>query len=94
MGIVWTIIGALFAGIIIGPLGRLVVPGKQDISLIMTIVVGAVGALVGGFVATLIGVGDTSGIDWIKLGIQVVVAAICVVLYVKFAGNKSSTPTA
>ncbi len=93
MSVVWTIIGALFAGIIIGPLGRLVVPGKQDISLIMTIVVGAVGALVGGFIATWLGVGDTSGIDWIKLGIQVIVAAICVVLYVNFAGKKSSTPT-
>lgn len=93
MSIVWTIIGALFAGIIIGPLGRLVVPGKQDISLIMTIVVGAVGALVGGFVAGLLGVGDTSGIDWIKLFIQVVVAAICVVLYVKFVG-KPKAPAA
>lgn len=93
MGIVWTIIGALFAGIIIGPLARLVIPGKQDISLIMTIVVGAVGALVGGLIATWIGVGDTSGIDWIKLVIQVAVAAVCVVLYINLTGKKSSTPT-
>jgi uncharacterized membrane protein YeaQ/YmgE (transglycosylase-associated protein family) len=92
MSVVWTIIGALLAGIIIGPLGRLVVPGKQNISLFMTIVVGAVGALVGGFIAGLLGVGDTNGIDWIKLGIQVIVAAICVVLYVNMAG-KSKTPT-
>ncbi|MCB0916588.1 MAG: GlsB/YeaQ/YmgE family stress response membrane protein [Actinobacteria bacterium] len=93
MGWVWTILGALLAGIIIGPLARLVVPGKQNISIFMTIVVGAVGALVGGLIATWLGVGDTSGIDWIKLGIQVIVAAICVVLYVNLTGKKSSTPT-
>ena len=33
----WTIVGALLAGVIIGPLARLVLPGKQDISLIGTI---------------------------------------------------------
>ena len=40
----WTIIGALLAGIIIGPLARLVLPGRQNISMGMTILVGAVGA--------------------------------------------------
>ena len=35
-----TIIGALFAGIIIGPLARLVMPGKQDIGIFATIVAG------------------------------------------------------
>ena len=79
--VLWTIVGALIAGIIIGPLARLVLPGKQNISLGMTILVGAVGALVGGFIAQALGVGDTSGIDWIKLLIQVAVAAVAIVLY-------------
>ena len=52
-----TIIGALLAGIIIGPLARLVLPGKQNISIGMTILIGAVGALVGGLVA-----------DWLNIG--------------------------
>jgi uncharacterized membrane protein YeaQ/YmgE (transglycosylase-associated protein family) len=81
MEFVWTIIGALFAGIIIGPLARLVMPGKQDIGLFATIVAGAVGALVGGFIAQLLGVGDTGGIDWIKLALQVASAAAAVVGY-------------
>lgn len=91
MEYVWMVIGALFAGIIIGPLARLVVPGKQDISIPMTILIGAVGALIGGFIAELLGVGETRGIDWIQWFIQIAVAAICVVAYVKFAGNKQST---
>jgi uncharacterized membrane protein YeaQ/YmgE (transglycosylase-associated protein family) len=74
-----TIIGALFAGLIIGPLARLVMPGKQDISLPATIGAGAVGALVGGGIAQLLGVGDTAGIDWIKLALQVGAAALAVV---------------
>jgi uncharacterized membrane protein YeaQ/YmgE (transglycosylase-associated protein family) len=70
-----TIIGALFAGIIIGPLARLVMPGKQDIGLFTTILAGAAGALVGGLIAQFLGVGETAGIDWIKHAIQVACAA-------------------
>lgn len=85
-----TVIGGLFAGIIIGPLARLALPGKQDISLVMTIVVGAVGAIVGGLIAQAFGVGDTSGIDWIKLLIQIVVAAGAIVGYGNMAGKGSA----
>ena len=79
--VLWTIVGALIAGVIIGPLGRLVLPGKQNISLGMSIIIGAVAALVGGFIAQALGVGDTSGIDWIKLAIQVGLAALGVAFY-------------
>ena len=58
----------------VGPLGhiraRLLVPGKQNISLGWTILVGAAAAIVGGFIANVIGVGDTPGPDWIKRFIQ------------------------
>ena len=81
MEVVGTIIGGLVAGIIIGPLARLVLPGKQDISLIMTIVLGAVGAIAGGFIYEAFGGTDTSGIDWIRLFVQVGVAAVVVVIY-------------
>ena len=77
-----TIVGALLAGIIIGPLARLVVPGKQDISLIATVLIGAVGALVGGLLAGLLGVGDTNGIDWIQLILSVVAGAAAVTGYI------------
>lgn len=76
-----TLIGGLVAGIIVGPLARLVLPGKQNISIVMTIVLGAVGAIVGGFVYVALGGGETSGIDWIRLAIQVVVAAAAVLIY-------------
>ncbi len=92
-----TIIGALLAGIIIGPLARLVLPGKQSISMGMTILIGAVGALAGGLVADWLNIGSTegttAGIDWIKLGIQVAVAAVLVIAYGSMAGRGSASTT-
>jgi uncharacterized membrane protein YeaQ/YmgE (transglycosylase-associated protein family) len=87
-GVVGTIVWGLVAGIIIGPLARLVLPGRQNISLVMTILIGAVGAIIGGFVADWLGVGVTEGIDWIKLAIQVGVAAVGVILYGSMAAGR------
>ena len=84
-----TIVWGLLAGIIIGPLARLVLPGKQNISLVMTVVIGAVGAILGGFIAEAIDVADTDGIDWIKLAIQVGVAAVAVLFYGGMAGRRT-----
>ena len=44
----WTVIIALFVGAVIGGLARLLLPGKQRISLMATIVVGFIAALLGG----------------------------------------------
>ena len=68
-------ITAIIIGLIIGPLGRLVLPGKQDIPIWLTIVIGVVAALIGTFIAAALGVADTRGIDWIELIIQVALAA-------------------
>lgn len=84
-----TIVWGLVAGIVIGPLARLVMPGKQNISLGITILIGAVGAIAGGFIADAIGVGETSGIDWTKLAIQVGIAVVAVLLYGGMAGRKT-----
>ncbi|HKQ00614.1 MAG TPA: GlsB/YeaQ/YmgE family stress response membrane protein [Actinomycetes bacterium] len=69
------IISAIVVGLVIGALGRLVVPGRQDISIWLTIAIGVVAALVGSLIASVLGVGETRGIDWIKLIIQVALAA-------------------
>ena len=74
------IISAIVVGLIIGALGRLVVPGKQNIPIWLTIVVGIVAALIGTFIARFLGVADTRGFDWIELIIQIVLAAIGVIL--------------
>ncbi len=64
------IISAIIVGLIVGALGRLVVPGKQDIAIWLTIVVGIVAALIGSAIAGALGLGGL-----LTLIIQVVLAA-------------------
>lgn len=67
-------ITAIVFGAVIGGLGRTVVPGRQRMSLLVTILVGIVAAVAGTAVADVIGVADTSGIDWTEIALQVVFA--------------------
>ncbi|MBN3929180.1 GlsB/YeaQ/YmgE family stress response membrane protein [Streptomyces verrucosisporus] len=69
------IITAIVIGVVVGVLGRLVLPGRQRIGVLWTIVVGIVAALIGTFIAAGIGVADTGGVDWIELLIQIGLAA-------------------
>ena len=75
------IITAIIVGAIIGALGRLVVPGRQPIPIWLTIVVGIVAAFIGTRLARALGIPTaTNGIDWLELLVQVIVAAIGVVV--------------
>lgn len=80
---------ALIIGLVIGALGRLVVPGKQNISIWLTLLIGIVAAVLGTIVARLFGVADTRGIDWIELAIQVAFAAGGVSLAAGLYGRRS-----
>lgn len=81
------IISAIIVGAIIGVLGRLVVPGRQNIKLWLTVVIGIVAALLGTFIANALGVGDTRGLDVIEIVIQVVLAAVGVALVAGTSGR-------
>lgn len=70
------IVSAIVIGIVIGVLGRLIVPGRQRVGLLLTIGVGIVAALVGSAVAAYFGVADTRGVDWVEWLIQIVLAAL------------------
>ncbi|MGW1161460.1 GlsB/YeaQ/YmgE family stress response membrane protein [Streptomyces sp. NPDC002513] len=70
------IVSALVIGLVIGVLGRLVVPGRRHIGVLWTIVVGVVAAFVGSGTAVAFGVADTKGVDWIERLIQIGLAAL------------------
>jgi uncharacterized membrane protein YeaQ/YmgE (transglycosylase-associated protein family) len=70
------VIGTIIFGAIIGVLARIVLPGKQQYGMIMTILLGVAGALIGYWLWGLIGSGNTIGIDWIRWVISVAAAAI------------------
>ena len=85
------IITAIIIGAIIGFLGRLVAPGKQNIPIWLTILVGIVAAFIGTWIAGLFNVADTGGIDWIELILQILVAAIGVTVVAGIWGKRGAT---
>jgi uncharacterized membrane protein YeaQ/YmgE (transglycosylase-associated protein family) len=75
------LIGVIIAGIIIGLLGKFFAPGDRDnIPLWLTVVCGIGGVLIGYYLAAALGVEATSGIDWIRWIISIVVAAVLVMV--------------
>ncbi|MCJ7779194.1 MAG: GlsB/YeaQ/YmgE family stress response membrane protein [Acidimicrobiia bacterium] len=87
--VIWAIIVGLIMGLVLGPLARMIIPGKQDISLLGTILVGAGAAILGGIIAGWLGVGETSGPDWIKFFIQLALAVIGILGFATASDSKS-----
>lgn len=80
LGGLWGIITTVVIGLILGVLGRLLAPGQQKIPFWLTIVVGIVAAFIGNWLAGVVGVRDTDGIDWIRHAFQVGAAVLGVIL--------------
>ena len=75
------VLSAILIGAVIGILARLILPGRQQISILMTVVIGIVAALFGTWLAQQVGVKTTDGIDWIEIIFQVGLAAIGIALF-------------
>jgi uncharacterized membrane protein YeaQ/YmgE (transglycosylase-associated protein family) len=54
MGVLGTIITVIVVGLIAGAIARLLVPGRQSMSILATIVLGIIGSFIGGFLGYLI----------------------------------------
>ncbi|MCV7432703.1 GlsB/YeaQ/YmgE family stress response membrane protein [Mycolicibacterium bacteremicum] len=86
-----TILSALFVGLIIGALARLVMPGKQNIGVLMTILLGAAGSLVGSWVTYQIGYANSNGgFAIIPFLVGVVVAIVLIAIYVSVTGRRNT----
>jgi len=84
------IIGLLVAGVIIGLLGKFLAPGDKDnIPIWLTILCGIGGVLIGYYVAGALGVDNTSGIDWLRWIISIVLAAVLVVAASTITGRSN-----
>lgn len=78
------------AGLVIGVLARFIMPGRQDLSIVATVVLGAVAALIGGFLWEAI-FQDNDGIAWIG---SLIVAVLLLWLYGAFFGARGRRTTA
>ena len=87
--IVWSIITWAVFGLIVGAFARLLYPGRQPMSLVMTMVLGVVGSLVGGLISWLFGfdpeLGPFRGAGWILS----IVGALIVVWIALYAGGRT-----
>ena len=83
-----TIIGTIITGAIIGAIARFFMRGRQNISVLWTIICGAVGAAVGNWAAVQLGVAATAGIDWMRWILSVFAAMLTISLYLGMTGRK------
>jgi uncharacterized membrane protein YeaQ/YmgE (transglycosylase-associated protein family) len=82
------ILGFLLIGCIVGPLARFIVPGDDPMPIWMTIVLGAVGAFVGGWLLSDVITPDNKGVPWIAA----ILAGGALVVLVRLV-RRSSTGT-
>jgi uncharacterized membrane protein YeaQ/YmgE (transglycosylase-associated protein family) len=84
------VISAILIGTVVGVIGRLLVPGRQPIGMLVTILVGIVSAFIGTAIARAMGIPTvTNGIDWLELLVQVIVAALGVALVSSIMGRRT-----
>jgi uncharacterized membrane protein YeaQ/YmgE (transglycosylase-associated protein family) len=77
-GMISDILTSVVVGAILGALARFILPGKQNISIVTTVLAGMVAAFVGTLIARIFGFHDTKGVDWWERILQVVLALAAV----------------
>ncbi|WP_246633259.1 GlsB/YeaQ/YmgE family stress response membrane protein [Pseudonocardia nigra] len=71
-------IGFIVAGLVIGALARLIKPGKQNLSIIATLLLGLAGSVIGGVIANLLGTGSIFELNVLGF-IVAVIAAVALI---------------
>ncbi len=83
------ILGLIVVGLIIGALARLIKPGKQRLSILATLLLGVVGALIGSVVASLLGTGNIWELNVIGFIVAVVAAVLLIGIAEGASGGRS-----
>lgn len=85
-----TIISAIVVGLIVGALARLVLPGKQNIGVIMTVILGALGSFIGSWLTYKLGYNNSNG-GWevVPFVVGIVVAAVLIAGFVAATGRRT-----
>lgn len=82
------LISWIVLGLIAGAIAKALMPGRDPGGCIITIVIGIVGALLGGFLATALGFGGLSGFDWRSLFIAIIGSVVLLVIWRMLRGRR------
>lgn len=69
-------IGFIVAGLVIGALARLIKPGRQNLGLVATLLIGLAGSVIGGVIANLLGTGDLFELNVLGFIVAVISAVV------------------
>jgi uncharacterized membrane protein YeaQ/YmgE (transglycosylase-associated protein family) len=72
------VLGLILIGIVIGVIARLILPGRQHIGALVTILLGIGGALVGGIVASAIGEGNIWELNFVGTVVGIIAAILLI----------------
>lgn len=73
-------IGFIVFGLVVGIIARLLVPGRQALTLGMTIVLGVIGSVIGGIVANALGTGDVLELNFVGSVVAVAASVVLIVI--------------
>ena len=76
-----SIIAWIVLGLIAGAIAKLLMPGRDPGGIFITILIGIIGAIIGGFISTALGFGDVSGINLPSLVIAVLGSIVLLIIY-------------
>jgi len=80
-------IGFIVAGLVIGALARLIKPGRQNLGLVATLLLGLAGSVIGGVVANLLGTGDIFELNVLGFVVAVIAAVLLIGVAEGLAGR-------
>jgi uncharacterized membrane protein YeaQ/YmgE (transglycosylase-associated protein family) len=83
------VIGFIVAGLVIGALARLIKPGKQNLGLLATLLLGLAGSVIGGVVANLIGTGSIFELNVLGFVVAVIASVLLVGVAESVSGSRS-----
>lgn len=72
-------IGFIVFGLVVGMVARLLVPGRQELGIGMTVLLGVIGSVVGGVIANALGTGDVLELNFIGSVVAIAAAVALIV---------------